>query len=53
MTFAVDQQDSPAIHDPLQIARQTGQLVLTGQRQGLRLVLNVGRQASATVYLTI
>ena len=44
MTFAVDQQNPPAVDDPLQIAGQLGQLIFTSQRQGLGRILNLCRQ---------
>lgn len=51
MAFAVDQQGPPGVYDTFQIIRQFRQLILAGQRQGLSLILHLGRQASAPVYL--
>ena len=40
-TLTIDQQHPPAIDDSLQIAWEFGQLILTGQGQSLRLILNL------------
>ena len=50
-TLAVDQQCPPAIDDPFQITWELRQLLFTCQRQGLSMVLNLGRQVPTAAYL--